>query len=52
VDIGGCGYGYGCNTINTRHESNLANTVNLLTINTDLAMLNYIDVENKRLKAM
>ncbi len=43
VGIGGCG----CNTINTLHESNLANTVNLLAVNTDLATLNFINVENK-----
>jgi len=43
VGIGGCG----CNTVNTLHESNLADTVNLLAVNTDLATLNYIDVENK-----
>lgn len=43
VGIGGCG----CNTVNMLHESNLANTVNLLAVNTDLATLNYIDVENK-----
>jgi cell division protein FtsZ len=43
VGIGGCG----CNTVNMLHESNLGNSVNLLAVNTDLATLNYIDVENK-----
>lgn len=43
VGIGGCS----CNTINTLHESNRANTVNLLAVNTDLVTLNFIDVENK-----
>lgn len=45
VGIGGCG----CNTVNMLHENNLADSVNLLAINTDLATLNYIDVENKML---
>jgi len=43
VGIGGCG----CNTVNMLHENNLSNSVNLLAVNTDLATLNYIDVENK-----
>lgn len=45
VGIGGCG----CNTVNMLHENNLADSVNLLAINTDLATLNYINVENKML---
>ena len=43
VGIGGCG----CNTVNMLHENNLSSSVNLLAVNTDLATLNYIDVENK-----
>jgi len=43
VGIGGCG----CNTVNMLHEGNLGDSVNLLAVNTDLATLNYIDVENK-----
>ncbi len=43
VGIGGCG----CNTINMLHENNLAESVNLIAVNTDLAVLNHIDVESK-----
>lgn len=43
VGIGGCG----CNTVNMLHENSLGNSVNLIAVNTDLATLNYIDVENK-----
>jgi len=43
VGIGGCG----CNTINMLYENNLSNSVNLIAINTDLAALNSLKVENK-----
>jgi len=43
VGIGGCG----CNTVNMLHENNLAESVNLIAVNTDLAVLNHIDVESK-----
>ncbi len=43
VGIGGCG----CNTINMLYENNLAESVNLIAINTDLAALNSLQVENK-----
>ena len=43
VGIGGCG----CNTVNMLHENNLSGQVNLIAVNTDLAALNSINVENK-----
>ncbi len=43
VGIGGCG----CNTINMLRENGLADSVNLLAVNTDLAVLNHIDIESK-----
>ena len=43
VGIGGCG----CNTVNMLHNNNLADRVNLIAVNTDLAVLNHIDVESK-----
>ncbi|MEI6895490.1 MAG: cell division protein FtsZ [Colwellia sp.] len=43
VGIGGCG----CNTVNMLHENNLSSQVNLIAVNTDLAALNSINVENK-----
>ena len=43
VGIGGCG----CNTVNMLYENNLADKVNLIAINTDLAALNSLQVENK-----
>ncbi|WP_236559820.1 hypothetical protein [Colwellia sp. 20A7] len=43
VGIGGCG----CNTVNMLYENNLASSVNLIAINTDLAALNSLQVENK-----
>jgi len=43
VGIGGCG----CNTINMLYENNLSDKVNLIAINTDLAALNSLQVENK-----
>jgi cell division protein FtsZ len=43
VGIGGCG----CNTVNMLYENNLAASVNLIAINTDLAALNSLQVENK-----
>jgi cell division protein FtsZ len=43
VGIGGCG----CNTVNMLHENNLSSQVNLIAVNTDLASLNSVDVENK-----
>jgi cell division protein FtsZ len=43
IGIGGCG----CNTVNMLYENNLSNSVNLIAINTDLAALNSLQVENK-----
>ena len=43
VGIGGCG----CNTVNMLYENNLSDSVNLIAINTDLAALNSLNVENK-----
>lgn len=43
VGIGGCG----CNTVNMLYENNLATSVNLIAVNTDLATLNHVSVENK-----
>jgi cell division protein FtsZ len=43
VGVGGCG----CNTINMLHENNLSSTVNLIAVNTDLAVLNHSPVESK-----
>lgn len=43
VGIGGCG----CNTIDMLYENNLSNCVNLIAVNTDLAALNELKVENK-----
>ena len=43
IGIGGCG----CNTINMLYENNLSTSVNLIAVNTDLAALNSLNVENK-----
>ena len=43
VGIGGCG----CNTINMLHENNLSDCVNLIAVNTDIAVLNHCEVESK-----
>jgi cell division protein FtsZ len=43
VGIGGCG----CNTVHMLNENNLSTQVNLIAVNTDLAALNSINVENK-----
>lgn len=43
IGVGGCG----CNTINMLHENNLSHTVNLIAVNTDLAVLNHCTVECK-----
>jgi cell division protein FtsZ len=43
VGIGGCG----CNTINMLYENGLSKQVNLIAVNTDLAALNSLQVENK-----
>lgn len=43
VGIGGCG----CNTINMLYENGLSEHVNLIAVNTDLAALNNLLVENK-----
>jgi len=43
IGVGGCG----CNTINMLHENNLSSTVNLIAVNTDLAVLNHSSVESK-----
>lgn len=43
VGIGGCG----CNTINMLHENNLSDAVNLIAVNTDLAVLNHSPVNSK-----
>lgn len=43
VGIGGCG----CNTINMLYENGLSEQVNLIAVNTDLAALNHLQVENK-----
>lgn len=43
VGIGGCG----CNTINMLYENGLSQQVNLIAVNTDLAALNTLQVENK-----
>ena len=43
VGIGGCG----CNTVNMLYENNLSTSVNLIAINTDLAALNSLKIENK-----
>ncbi len=43
IGIGGCG----CNTVNMLHENNLSSQVNLVAVNTDLAALNSLNVENK-----
>ncbi len=43
VGIGGCG----CNTVNMLHENKLSGQVNLVAVNTDLAALNSINVDNK-----
>jgi cell division protein FtsZ len=43
IGIGGCG----CNTVNMLQENNLSGQVNLIAVNTDLAALNSINVENK-----
>jgi cell division protein FtsZ len=43
VGIGGCG----CNTINMLHENGLSQQINLIAVNTDLAALNTLQVENR-----
>lgn len=43
LGIGGCG----CNTVNMLHQNNLSQRVNLIAVNTDLAALSKVDVENK-----
>lgn len=43
VGIGGCG----CNTINMLYENGLSQQVSLIAVNTDLAALNALEVENK-----
>jgi cell division protein FtsZ len=43
VGVGGCG----CNTINMLYENGLSSQVNLIAVNTDLASLNSLQVENK-----
>jgi len=43
VGIGGCG----CNTINMLSENEFSNSVNLIAVNTDLAVLNHTNVESK-----
>ena len=43
VGIGGCG----CNTINMLQENGLSERVNLIAINTDLAVLKHTDVDKK-----
>lgn len=43
VGIGGCG----CNTVNMLYENGLSQQVNLIAVNTDLAALNTLQVENK-----
>ncbi|TWX50218.1 cell division protein FtsZ [Colwellia hornerae] len=43
IGVGGCG----CNTINMLHENNLSSMVNLIAVNTDLAVLNHSTVESK-----
>lgn len=43
VGIGGCG----CNTINMLYENGLSQQVNLIAVNTDLAALNTLQVENR-----
>jgi cell division protein FtsZ len=43
VGIGGCG----CNTINMLYENGLSEQVNLIAVNTDLAALNTLQVENR-----
>lgn len=43
VGIGGCG----CNTVNMLHENSASDNVNLIAVNTDLAVLNHINVESK-----
>jgi cell division protein FtsZ len=43
IGIGGCG----CNTVNMLYENNLSTSVNLIAINTDLAALNSLQVDNK-----
>jgi len=43
VGVGGCG----CNTINMLHENGLSEQVNLIAVNTDLAALNTLQVEQK-----
>jgi cell division protein FtsZ len=43
VGIGGCG----CNTINMLNESSFSNSVQLIAVNTDLAVLNHSSVNTK-----
>lgn len=43
IGIGGCG----CNTINMLHENDLSKRVNLIAVNTDIAVLNHCNVESK-----
>ncbi len=43
VGVGGCG----CNTINLLHENGHSESVNLIAVNTDLAVLNHTNVDSK-----
>ena len=43
LGVGGCG----CNTIDMLHQNNLSKRVNLVAVNTDLAALSKLAVENK-----
>jgi len=43
LGVGGCG----CNTIEMLHQNNLSKRVNLVAVNTDLAALSKLAVENK-----
>ena len=43
IGIGGCG----CNTVNMLHANKLSEQVNLVAVNTDLAALNSLSLENK-----
>ncbi len=43
VGVGGCG----CNTINMLNEHAFSNSVNLIAVNTDLAVLNHVSVDSK-----
>lgn len=43
IGVGGCG----CNTINLLHENGHSESVNLIAVNTDLAVLNHTNVDSK-----